>query len=343
MTLTITEKEKRTLAAFVTERLDEVMRLFPFAKYPTEPLNEWRRIFCDPGAIPLEAVRQALAWHFGGWQRKDLALTHRKVITEVTKAWPEFVSIADQKPEQLFGFWQTKLTDWNHGFGAAAFFLHLQQPVSFEIADRHRIEAMYDLLGAISQEEKALPDLTFDNLLNYTNFFRSLLPKLSYGDDSPVLLDRFLKALGNRHAYKFVPADYKSTEPTIRSFSWDAAISNRFRLDQIVHRSNVDILFACFLLTLESEKLSHEGLTIAEVIDRLPLGTGGLCNPASFNYALVALFGGQKQRDYWVFQKPELSHSFTAQANQSTRNMRFYLSHASEKLSVNPKYVKEVN
>jgi len=95
------------------------------------------------------------------------------------------------------------------------------------------------------------------------------------------------------------------------------------------------------LLALEAENRSHENLTIGEVVGLLPLGTGGLCNPASFNYALVALFGGQKQRDYWVYEKPELRHAFTEQANKSTRNMRYYLSHASEKLSVNPKYVKE--
>jgi hypothetical protein len=232
------------------------------------------------------------------------------------------------------------LADWHHSFGAAALLLHLHRPDSFEVVDRHRLDAMFELLKAIDHSENdRMTTLSFTDLQDYTSFFRALVPKLPYGNDSRIKLDRFLKAYGNRHAYKLVSPDFKAKEATIRSFSWETAASKRYRLSQITNRSNADVLFACFLLALEAENRSPEELTIEEVIDQIPVGTGGLCNPASFNYALVSLFSGQKQRDYWNFQNPELRHAFTEQANNSTRDMRFYLRHAAEKISVNPKYV----
>lgn len=340
MPQTLNEKDKRAVATILNELLDEHLTRFPYAKYPTEPLEEWKRIFCDPKSIPAETLRQALGWQFGGWQRKDLAFAQRRTIAEIVKAWPEFAETAALEPRQAFSFWQDKLTDWHHGFDAAAFLLHLLRPDAFENVDRHRLGAMSELLEATGREAEGLTNPhSLTDIQNYTSIFRVLVPKLPYGDDSHIKLDRFLKVYGNRHAYKRVPLDFATREPTIRTFSWVSTVSKRFRLDQITSRANADMLFACLLLTLEAENRSHEDLTIGEVIERLPLGTGGLCNPASFNYALVALFGGQRQRDYWIFDRPELRHSFTEQANQSTRNMRYYLAHATEKLSVNPKYV----
>lgn len=341
MTLTINEKEKKAIAAAVTERINEYLGRFPFARFPIEPLDEWRQAFCDPRAVPTETLRQALGWQLGGWQRKNLPYSHRKTISEIVKAWPDFLQSAGHDTQQALAFWQENLSDWHHGFDAVAFLLHLQQPDSFEIADRHRLDTMIELLKVIDHTEK---DRTISHSLtdlqDYTAFFRSIIPKLPYGKESQIKLDRFLKIYGNRHAYKRISPDFVTREPLVRTFSWDISSSNRYNLDQIAHRSNADLLFACFLLTLEAEDRSHEDLTIGQVIDRLPLGTGGLCNPASYNYAMVALFGGQKHRDYWDFHKPELRHAFTEQANQSTRNMRFYHAHASEKLSVDPKYVK---
>lgn len=343
MALTLSEKEKKTIAAAVIERIDEYLNRFPFARYPIEPLEEWRRTFCDPEAVPTETLKQAIGWQLGGWQRKDLALalSHRKTVSAVLKAWPDFLRSAAHSPEQALAFWQEKLPDWHNRFGAAAFLLHLQRPDAFEIADRHRLDTMVELLTVIDHAEKGRTiTLSLTDLQDYTDFFRSLVPKLPYGKESHIKLDRFLKIYGNRHAYKRVSPNFVTREPLIRAFSWDTSSSDRFRLDEITIRSNADLLFACFLLALEAENRSHDDLTIGEVIELLPLGTGGLCNPASFNYAMVALFGGQKQRDFWNFHRPELRHAFTEQANQSTRNMRFYLAHTSEKLSVNPKYVK---
>ena len=340
MSLSLNEKEKRSISTIVQDKLDNHLNHFPFSRYPIEPLNEWQRIFCDPKTVSSETLKRALGWHFGGWQRKDLALSHSKIIATIIKSWPEYTELPSQDAEQALLFWEQKLTDWHHGFGAVAFLLHLQRPDHYELVDHHRIDAMFELLKAINHSDKdRAANLSFADLQDYSTFFRAILPKLPHGDESRVKLDRFLKSYGNRHAYKLVSPDFKSKEATIRSFSWETASSKRFVLDQIANRANADILFACFLLMLETQNQSSEEFTISDVIDLIPLGTGGLCNPASFNYALVSLFGGQKQRDYWVFKNQEIRHAFTEQANSSTRDMRFYLRHADEKISLNSKYI----
>lgn len=71
MTLTLNEKEKKAIASAVTERIDEYLSRFPFARYPTDPLEEWRQTFCDPKAVPTETLKQALGWQLGGWQQRS--------------------------------------------------------------------------------------------------------------------------------------------------------------------------------------------------------------------------------------------------------------------------------
>lgn len=150
-----------------------------------------------------------------------------------------------------------------------------------------------------------------------------------------------MKAYGNRHAYKLVSPDFRTTEPTIRTFTWDGLTSERFRTEQIIGRANCDVLFACFLLSLEVMSNSATEFTVGQVVGMLPVGTAGICNEASFNYALISLFSQQRQRDFWVFDKPEISRAFTEQANQSTRDMRFYLLHEGEKLQINQRYISQ--
>lgn len=340
MPLTLNEKEKRNIAATIQEKMQAHLSHFPFARYPTEPFQEWQRIFSDPKAVSLDTLKTALSWHFGSWQRKDMALSHRKIVTSIIKAWPEYVEHISQHAEQAITFWEGKLTDWQHGFGAAAFLLHLQRPDQFELADRHRLDAMLDLLKAIDHAEKdRKTTLSLADLQDMTTFFRAILPKMNYGNDSRTVLDRFLKSYGNRHAYKLLPDGYTTQEPAIRSFSWETVSSEQFNLNLIANRANADILFACFLLTLESSQKAASEFTIDEIVAKLPLGTAGICNPASFNYALISLFSGQKQRDFWLFDDPNIRVAFTAQANNSTRDMRFYLQHSDLKIKLNPKYV----
>jgi hypothetical protein len=344
MTITLSENKKKALITFINQHFDEHMSHFPYAKYPMEPLDEWREQFANPSTIRPEKLRSALLWRCGFWQRKDAPYVHKNITITAITSWPEFTEQALTDPTKVLDYWIEKLPSDTHGFDAASYLLHLLQPNNFELVDSHRLAAMHDILKEIGHDTtKDETSPTLSDLTLYTDIFRMLLPKMKaiHGERAHVQLDRFLKVYGNRHAYKNVSAEFKVKEPIMRSFSWEGSVSKHFRLDQIVNRSNVDVLFACLLLTLEAEERAQDDLTIGEIAERLPLGTGGLCNPASFNYALVALFGGQKQRDFWQFQNPAILHSFTEQANHSTRNMRFYLTHSAEKVSINPKYVND--
>lgn len=183
--------------------------------------------------------------------------------------------------------------------------------------------------------------MSYAALEQYSQFFRLIQPKLPYGDDSRNKLDRFLKAYGNRHAYRNVAADYRTQEPAIREFSWETASSRHFNLDNIKLRSNADVLFACLLLTLEQRGLAGTPLTIGRIAELVPLGTAGICNPASYNYAMISLFGRQKGRDYFQFENAALQKEFTEQANRSTRDMKFYVKHADEAVTINTKYINQ--
>ncbi|OBZ08332.1 hypothetical protein A8L34_23725 [Bacillus sp. FJAT-27264] len=116
MSLTFTDKEKRIIASLIQEHCDSYLSRFPFARYPNEPLEQWRQVFSDPTSIPLPTLRQALGWQFGSWQRKSLASSYNKTVLQVIKAWPEFTTINANVPLQTFDFWQAHLTDWQHGF-----------------------------------------------------------------------------------------------------------------------------------------------------------------------------------------------------------------------------------
>lgn len=105
MTLSLNEKEKHAIAALIHERIDKHLSRFPYAKYPVEPQEEWKRIFCDTKAVSVDTLKQALSWHFGGWQRKDLSLSHKKTVTAVLKAWSEFAETAAIEPSLSFRFW----------------------------------------------------------------------------------------------------------------------------------------------------------------------------------------------------------------------------------------------
>lgn len=73
LSISLNEKEKRAIAALVQEQLDEHLSRFPFARYPVEPLNDWKQMFCDPINVPITTLRQALGWHCGANQPSESA------------------------------------------------------------------------------------------------------------------------------------------------------------------------------------------------------------------------------------------------------------------------------
>jgi hypothetical protein len=211
------------------------------------------------------------------------------------------------------------------------------------LCDRHRLKAMAELLKLVDYRDVANPETpSLQNIINYTDLFRMLLMKMKNGVDSRIKLDRFLKAYGNRAAYPIKNRKYQTIAPTITEASWTSPPNSRFDLSQIKLRSNADILFSCLLQSLERDEEMKTTMTISEIIDRIPVGSGGVCNPASYKYALISLFGKQKERDYFVFDE-ETKSEFTKQANQSTRDMGFFKKHLDVQVTIQKKFLIAIN
>lgn len=344
MTLTISENMKKAIATYINDHFDEHMSHFPYAKFPAEPLDQWRQQFAEPKAVGPEVLRAALSWRGGYWQRTDAPYAQRQAALFVVKSWPEFASEKALDPVRTFDFWTERLTSGPLAFDTTAFLAHLLHPDALELADEHRLGAMQDLLKEAQQKvgEREV-DSSLNGLVLYTDFFRALLPKIQakHGDRARVQLDRFLKAYGNRQALTKLAGKIPPTiEPAIRSLDWEAIDCKHFAPEQIEGRANADVLFACLLLALDGQPERRKKLTVGKVAELIPLGSGGVCNPGSYHYAMIALFGGQKGRDFFSFDDEQLRAAFTHQANQSSRDMRFYRKHAEAVIKISPKYVR---
>ncbi len=125
-------------------------------------------------------------------------------------------------------------------------------------------------------------------------------------------------------------------------FNWSLPNSAVFDLDKIHFRANADVLFVCLLLSLEKEyeENTPKTMTIKDISERIPKGTGGIFIRSSYNYAMIALFGGQKGRDYFLFEDSKMRRDlFTKQANNRLRNNNFWKRHKNERVTINPKYI----
>lgn len=124
--------------------------------------------------------------------------------------------------------------------------------------------------------------------------------------------------------------------------SWNSQKSDVFDLDKIHFRVNVDVLFVCLLKSLEKDngKDIHKTMTIKEISERIPKGTEGISNHSSYGYAMIALFGGQKGRDYFLFVDRKITRDlFTKEANNHSRNNNFWKRYINERVTINPKYI----
>jgi hypothetical protein len=157
VSLNLTEKTTRAIVALIVERINEHLARFPFAKYPNEPLEEWKRVFSEPRTVPVETLRQAFRWPLGGWARRSLTAAHSRTIHSIVKSWPEFAGSGQFEPEQVFRFWEQRLPHWQSGFTTVAFLLHLLRPEAFELADAQRISAMRELMKEAGHPEEDQP------------------------------------------------------------------------------------------------------------------------------------------------------------------------------------------
>lgn len=71
MTLNINENKKKALTSLIRDQHAEHLSRFPFAKYPVEPLNDWRDRFTNPKMVGPDTQQLALSWQCGSWQKRD--------------------------------------------------------------------------------------------------------------------------------------------------------------------------------------------------------------------------------------------------------------------------------
>lgn len=341
MSLQLTDAKKKSLVALVKTHHEQHLSRFPFAKYPVEPLEVWRQQFADPATIEADTLRAALSWSCGKWQQSS-PYPYKKLHLTVISHWKNFVEQYKPEPPFVITYWTNLLGKGEYAFNTVAFLTHLLCSEQIELTESRSIKGMNDLLteAELPDECVELEDVAI-SVEHYTHFYRQLLPKTQsiLGDQASLKLGRFLFAYGYRDVLsKVAESSPNQPEPIITVLDWETASSQRFNLNLITERANADRLFACLLLALDNQPESPDQLAIQDIMNLIPLGSGGICNPGSYNYAFIAMLGKQKGRDYFLFDEPAMAEAFTQQANQSTRNMSFHKHHANLTVKINPKY-----
>lgn len=342
MPLQLSDAKKKSLAALVKIHHEQHLSRFPFAKYPIEPLEVWKQQFTDPATIEAHTLRAALSWSCGKWQQQSIPSPYKKLHLTVISHWKNFVEQYKRDPQFVISFWTDLLGKGEYTFNTVTFLTYLLSSEQVELTDSNRVKGMNDLLieAELPDECVELEDIAA-SVECYTDFYRQLLPKVQsiLGGQASLKLDRFLFAYGYRDVLsKVAESSPNQPEPIITTLDWEATSSQRFNLNLIAERANADRLFACLLLALDSHPEIPEQLTIQDIMSLIPLGSGGICNPGSYNYAFIAMLGKQKDRDYFVFDDPTMTEAFTKQANQSTRDMSFHKKYRDISAKVNPKY-----
>ncbi|MNW54018.1 hypothetical protein D3C74_316040 [compost metagenome] len=343
MSLQLTDTKKKSLAALVKTHHELHLNRFPFAKYPIEPLEVWKQQFTNPANVEAHTLRAALSWSCGKWQQQSIPYPYKKLHLTVVSHWKNFVEQYKPEPPSVSSYWTELLGKSEYAFNTIALLTYLLCPEQVELTDSHRVKGMNDLLTeAESLDECVELDDVAASVKRYTDFYRQLLPKIQsiLGDQASVKLGRFLFAYGYRDVLSKVAENSPSQpEPSITKLDWETANSQRFNLHLIAERANADRLFACLLLAIDNQPVTPEQLTIQDIMNLIPIGTGGICNPGSYNYAIIAMLGKQKGRDYFLFDDPIMTERFTQQANKSTRDMSFHKKYKDIPLILNPKYL----
>lgn len=340
--LTLKKEEKRVLAQIVKDNFSKYYRKYQSSRYPERPYIEWRKTFPTPRNVKPEDIKQALKWKYGHWGKSNYPRAHKIMISKIQENWNEFIGLNNYEIESIFSFWRNKLIE-HQNFITIAFVTHLIHNSTIEIVDQHTFRAMNYLLSTVkpSWTGKKNPSDTKD-IKNYSEFFKMLLSLLDIDSDEKHKLDKFLMMFGKYKARNIDKSKIKKVRKGKSvEFDWSSLKSAVFDLDKIHLRANADVLFVCLLLSLEKEYEEDipETITIRDISDRIPRGTADVSNYSSYNYAMIALFAGQKGRDYFLSEDPKIKELFTEQANNPLRDNNFWRKYSNEWVTINPKYI----
>ncbi|WP_339192766.1 hypothetical protein [Paenibacillus sp. FSL W8-1287] len=336
----LTKKEIESIAKTISEHFGEYTSKYESEKYPEEPYLGWRQTFADPKKVSQDDIRQALEWKYGHWGKVNYVPAHKVIIAKLQKYWPEFAESGRTEIDDIFAFWEDRLAG-HQSFITIAFLSHLLNPDKIEIIDQHNFRAMNYLMSTLRPDWvwKRNP-VSLDDITDLSMFLQSLLPAVKEAKGNKRELDKFMMMFG-KHKVKTIPVSRSKVAPALsKMHDWSSFTSKAFDLGKITLRSNADLLFALLLQSLEAEGANVEAAyTIEEIHKRIPMRKTGIAISSSYNYAMVALFGNQRGRDYFQFENAKIGVYFTEQANDPSRDNTCWKKYLDEKIRVNPKYL----
>jgi 5-methylcytosine-specific restriction protein A len=126
---------------------------------------------------------------------------------------------------------------------------------------------------------------------------------------------------------------------------WNALESSIVNLTNIHNRVNADALFVSLIIEMDKRGMDLQStFKISLIAQLIPKGTANVTNYATYGFSIMSMLSGQKQRDYFLFEKSHLRDEFTSVANNNTNrdNYHWLKNHPDELVRINPKYFRKV-
>ena len=197
MMLSLTEDETHKILSAISGIFQTHLTKFSAGKYPDEDYDGFLRVFADPTTVGEPAIRSALLWKYGHWNKSNYPQRHDQLIARVVELWPDLVATLPATPRAVFTY-----LHMNSGvpYVSAAFLTHLLFPLDIPIIDQHNFRAMNHLLMAVRPEwtHRQIPS-SYEDLLNLKTFMQAILEngsRAAHGEPSSRDLDKFLMAYG---------------------------------------------------------------------------------------------------------------------------------------------------
>lgn len=129
----------------------------------------------------------------------------------------------------------------------------------------------------------------------------------------------------------------------LSDFDWKCSEYKLFSTTNIENHVNADKLFVSFLMKVENQGVDIEKtFTIKEIANMIPKGTAEVNNPSTYGFSFMSMLSGQKNRDYFIFDKEGLREEFTSICNNNYNRDNYYWKkhYLNGHLRINPKYMK---
>jgi len=195
--LRLTEDESTQLVLRVAALFQTHLNAFSAGKYPDLDYAGFLKAFAAPSTVDAAALRNALLWKYGHWNKSNYPQRHDQLIARVVELWADLVATLPATPSAVFTFLHMKS---GVPYVSAAFLTHLLFPLDIPLIDQHNFRAMNQLIKAVRPgwTHRRLPSSYYD-LLDLKAFLREILNYWSRTRDAPPStreLDKFLMAYG---------------------------------------------------------------------------------------------------------------------------------------------------